>query len=301
MTWGSRGNRCSCCEDSSFPGGEKTKKNLILFVCFCFKSKKLQNIQENNGGDLVWQASKAAGKKAAFQGRHSHGWIAVKLCLIPFAGSHNVVQRLEVRRLFLSWVVHKRGQKMEDGRYRTRLRLDLSWSKYYKPSSFQQSLWLHPGLTLHYLTAIFTLATSTALCQKYIFFVLSALPLSFLHTLILSQSLNVKPWQRRHFLRVCLRWTKQQISQMTFLTAFGQIEKKKKSYKQEFCSASGSSDWADTYLYDVINQRVTKHPVQVNALVLENVLVWTQTHGDTLLRWRIGIGIIIALSFSQAP
>lgn len=42
---------------------------------------------------------------------------------------------------------------------------------------------------------------------------------------------------------------------------------------QAFCSASGSSGWTDTYLNDVIDQRVTKHPVQVNALVLQNVLV----------------------------
>lgn len=69
---------------------------LFFFILFCLPSKAGNRTILKRIMELTWfdKQVHAAGKEAAFQGRHSHGRIAVKLCLIPFAGIRNVVQKL---------------------------------------------------------------------------------------------------------------------------------------------------------------------------------------------------------------
>lgn len=139
------------------------------------------------------------------------------------------------------------------------------------------------------LLSYFTLFNSNIYCScihcsvpKIHFCACWSLLLSFSAALTLSQTLHVKPWQPRHFF-FCLTMA-HKVSNITLdsdlLTTFiwkrqtNQCVVPASDFRYKY---SGAFSQRTTHLHYVVDQRVAEHPVQVDALILQNVLQITTT------------------------
>lgn len=224
MTWGSHGSQCSCCEDSSFPGGEKSRE---LF----FFPLRQQELTE------VMCSDKCCSKGGHNSRTQSHSRMAVKLCLIPFVVVVVVERGWGDQKRFaetvsqtplkgstvsvLCWAalsVH-RHSRWRAGRYRTRLRLDRRDTKPLLSGWIENNInWEISAKFVIMSLSCFTLFNSSVYfsiihCTMseilFFFYSMCFCFLSFFRSLTLPQSLNVKPWQQRPFLHAYLRCTKQ--------------------------------------------------------------------------------------------
>lgn len=157
---------------------------------------------------------------------------------------------------------------------------------------FQQSLWLCLCPTLRYITEIFTSVSSTELFQKHI----------FVHvgpscSLPLPHSLFHKPSMWNHGNRdifFCVSKAHKALN-ITLKSDLSDGIYMKTSYKLMFQTClwflffilfTSAFSLTTTYLHYVIDQRVAEHPVQVDALILQNVLVKKKKKKQETLTWK---------------